>query len=385
MQNSKLGRFGRQGLILALLVLAGCSSADFQADTVDYKSAGEKKTPSLVYPPDMTTPVVGSRYSVPEGTTLSQYNKDAAAQKKPGSQASAVMPVQEGMKIERLGTDRWLVVNKTPAELYPKVKDFWEQSGFLLLVDSPKTGIMETDWAENRAKIPQDIIRRSLGKVLDSLYSTGERDKFRTRLEVNPQGQTEIYIAHRGAIEKLVGQDNGSSMWTDRPSDPGLEVDMLSRLMVFLGSTNDQAKAAAAKVNKEGNPAPISRVQNNGAQSALLIALGFDRAWREVGLGLDRSNFTVEDRDRTQGIYYVRFVNSKDFDSQSEPGFFAKYLSFSSSSKSDDLKKAKRYRVLVKTGADNSTRVTVLDGEGGVADQAVVLQILTILDGQITK
>lgn len=388
MQNSKLGRLGRQSLMLGLLVLAGCSSMDFQADTVDYKSAGEKKTPSLAYPPDMTTPVVGSRYSVPDGpgTTLSQYNKDTAAKQKPGSQGSQVLPPQEGMKIERLGTDRWLVVNKTPAELYPKVKDYWEQSGFLLLVDSPKTGMMETDWAENRAKIPQDIIRRSLGKVLDSIYSTGERDKFKTRLEVNPQGQTEIYIAHRGAVEVLVGQDNGSSKWTDRPSDPNLEVEMLARLMVFLGASNDQAKAAQAKVNSSGAiPPPASRVQQNGAQSVLLVSLGFDRAWREVGLGLDRSNFTVEDRDRTQGIYYVRFVNSKDFDSQSEPGFFAKYLNFSSSSKSDDLKKAKRYRVLVKTSGDNTSRVTVMDGDGGTADKAVVLQILTILDGQITK
>lgn len=387
MYNSKLGKLGRQSLMLALLVLAGCSSMDFQADSVDYKSAGEKKTPNLAYPPDLTTPVTGARYSVPEGATLSQYNKDkAATQQKPSSQNSEVMPVQEGMKIERLGTDRWLVVNKTPAELYPKVKDYWEQSGFLLLVDSPKTGMMETDWAENRAKIPQDIIRRTLGKVLDSLYSTGERDKFKTRLEVNPQGQTEIYIAHRGAIEVLVGQDRGSSKWTDRPSDPNLEVEMLARLMMFLGSTNEQAKAAQAKVNSPGAIAPpASRVQNNGAQSVLLISLGFDRAWREVGLGLDRSNFTVEDRDRTQGIYYVRYVNSKDFDTQSEPGFFAKYFTFGSSSKADDLKKAKRYRVLVKSGADNASRVTVLDGDGGPADQAVVLQILTILDGQITK
>ena len=205
-------------------------------------------------------------------------------------------------------------------------------------------------------------------------------------MEVNAQGQTEIYIAHRGAVEVLVGQDNGSSKWTDRPSDPNLEVEMLARLMVFLGASNDQAKAAQAKVNSPGSiPPPASRVQDNGAQSVLLVSLGFDRAWREVGLGLDRSNFTVEDRDRTQGIYYVRFVNSKDFDSQSEPGFFAKYLSFSSSSKSDDLKKAKRYRVLVKSSGDNASRVTVLDGDGGVADKSIVLQILTILDGQITK
>ena len=387
MQNSKLSRLGRQSFLVGLLILAGCSSADFQADTVDYKSAGEKKTNPLVYPPDLTAPVVGSRYAVPaEGATLSQYNKDAAKQQGNANQPAAVLPVPQGMKIERVGTDRWLVVsNKTPTELYPKVKDFWEQSGFLLLTDSPKTGMMETDWAENRAKIPQDIIRRTLGKVLDSLYSTGERDKFKTRLDLNSQGQTEIYIAHRGAVEVLVGQDRGSSKWTDRPSDPYLEVEMLTRLMMFLGSTQEQAKAAQAAVNNPANvPPPASRIQGTGSQAILAVSLGFDRAWREVGLGLDRSNFTVEDRDRTQGVYYVRFVNSKDFDSQSEPGFFQKYFSFSSN-KADDLKKAKRYRVVVKTSADNASRVMVLDEQGGPADAGVVQQILTILDGQITK
>lgn len=387
MHNSKIVKLASVSLLAGLLVLAGCSTADFQADTVDYKSAGEKKTNPLVYPPDLTQPVVGSRYSVPsDGATLSQYNKDNAKQQAGANQPTAVLPTPQGMKIERVGTDRWLVVDKrTPTELYPKVKDFWEQSGFLLLVDSPKTGMMETDWAENRAKIPQDIIRRTLGKVLDSLYSTGERDKFKTRLDTNAQGQTEIYIAHRGAVEVLVGQDRGSSKWTDRPSDPYLEVEMLTRLMMFLGASQEQAKAAQAAVNNPANvPPPASRIQGMGSQAILAVALGFDRAWREVGLGLDRSNFTVEDRDRTQGIYYVRFVNSKDFDSQSETGFFQKYFSFGSN-KADDLKKAKRYRVVVKSSGDNSSRVAVLDGDGGTADATVVQQILTILDGQITK
>ena len=37
----------------------------------------------------------------------------------------------------------------------------------------------------------------------------------------------------------------------------------------------------------------------------------FDRAWRRVGLALDRVGFTVEDRDRAKGLYYVRYVDPK--------------------------------------------------------------------------
>ena len=77
------------------------------------------------------------------------------------------------------------------------MRDFWQESGFLLTTDQRNLGIMETDWAENRAKLPQDIIRGTLGKLVDSVYSTGELDRFRTRLERTPNG-TEIFVSHRG-------------------------------------------------------------------------------------------------------------------------------------------------------------------------------------------
>ena len=196
---------------------------------------------------------------------------------------------------------------------------------FRSIADSPKTGIMETDWAENRAKIPQDFIRRTLGKVLDSIYSTGERDKFRTRVEQNAAGETEVYISHRGAIEQLVGSNKDSTMWTGRPSDPELEAEMLSRLMVFLGSGSlDEAKKAVGETKKSPEKA-VSRVQASGAQSSLSLDQSFDRAWREVGLGLDRSNFTVEDRDRAQGVYFVRYINAKDVGDSK--GFFSNLFS----------------------------------------------------------
>ena len=71
------------------------------------------------------------------------------------------------VRIERAGNQRWLVVDRPPEKLWDPVRDFWQESGFLLTIDKPDIGIMETDWAENRAKIPQDIIRSTLGKVME--------------------------------------------------------------------------------------------------------------------------------------------------------------------------------------------------------------------------
>ena len=382
MQNNLMGNIKYKGLLMALLLLAGCST-NFSNDTVDYKSAGEKKTPNLAFPPDLTSPSAEKRYTVTEGAaTLSQYNARSSKVKNLALQSGGVLAPVEGMKIERQGDKRWLVVKKPAADLYPKVKEFWEQTGFLLVTDAPRTGIMETDWAENRAKIPQDIVRRTLGKVLDSIYSTGERDKFRTRFETNAQGETEIYVTHRGAVEELVGTNKESSMWTGRPSDPELEIEMLSRMMIYLGATNEQAKAATSAVSGATTPR-VSRVQANGADSLLNLAQGFDRAWREVGLGLDRSNFTVEDRDRAQGIYFVRFVNPNDLEAEKKEGFFANLFK---SSKNDELKKAKRYRVVVRSGGDaNATRVMVQDNDGKPAAADATLQILNILDQQVGR
>ena len=365
---------------MATVLVTGCST-NFSGDTIDYKSAGEKKTPNLAFPPDLSNPTADKRYSVSDGaTTLSQYNLNTS---KSDANKAVVTPAELGIRIVREGDKRWLVIKQPTATLYPKVKEFWESSGFLLTTDLPKVGIMETDWAENRAKIPQDIIRRTLGSALDSIYSTGERDKFKTRFEPNDKGETEIYISHRGAVEELIGTYKDTSKWTGRPSDPELEAEMLTRLMAYLGTAPEAAKVAIQQA-KGGEPVPtVSRVSTAGEVVTLTIAQGFDRAWREVGLGLDRSNFTVEDRDRAKGVYFVRFVNPKDLESEKSPGFFANLFK---SNKTDDLKKAKRYQVVVKSGGDlNASKVTVQTEDGKSASIDAASQILNLLDQEVSR
>jgi outer membrane protein assembly factor BamC len=367
--------------VLGLFFLASCTST-LNGESIDYKSQGEKKIPSLAIPPDLSTSNPEKRYAVADGTaTLSQYNSATSKAKKEDSK-NTVTPTQAGIRIEKDGQRRWIVVSKPANEVYPKIKSFWEDTGFLLITDSPATGIMETDWAENRAKIPQDMIRRFLGKALDSIYSTGERDKFRTRLEKNTTTETEVYVTHRGAEEKLVGSNPtqaDSTMWTARASDPELEAEMLARMMVYLGTNYDSAKSELAK-NSTIGVARTSRVTEVADAAQLTINQGFDKTWREVGLALDRSNFTVEDRDRSQGIYFVRFVNTKEVDPKSSGSWFSNMFK---SSKEDELRKAKRYRVVVK-GDSAKTMVTALEDNGTIVKGDVDQQILKIIDTQVS-
>ena len=365
-------------MVTTAVVLTACKSVT-SSDTVDYKATGAVRGPNLSYPPDLITAQADRRYVVQDGTaTMSEYN---AAMKKSVQMRNNVMTGIPGMRIARDGERRWLVVEKPATELYPQVKDFWQENGFLLVIDSPSTGIMETDWAENRGKIAQDWIRSTIGGALDSIYDTGERDKYKTRLEAPKPNETEIYITQKGALEKCVTDTTGaclSTIWTTRPNDPELEAVFLARLMERLGMTQEQAKAMVAV--PLGPKAPKAKlVQEANNQAYIVLGTGFDRSWRDVGLALDRSNFTVEDRNRSAGVYYVRYVNAKDVGDSK--GFFSKLFS-----SSDDSKlKAKKYQVIVKTTGENSANVYVQDADGKPENSQAGVQLLTLLTDQLSK
>jgi outer membrane protein assembly factor BamC len=358
--------------------LVACKSVATN-DTVDYKSAGAVRGPNLSYPPDLITAQADRRYIVQDGSaTMSEYN---AAVKKSAQTRKNVMTGIPGMRIVRDGERRWLVVEKPAPELYPQIKDFWQENGFLLVIDSPSTGIMETDWAENRAKISQDFIRSVIGGALNSIFDTGERDKYKTRLEVSKPDETEIYITQRGAIEKCTTDTTGaciSTIWTARPNNPELEAAFLARLMERLGMTQEMARAqVAAPLPAKKSLAKLVQVGVNTAY--IEMASGFDRAWRDTGLALDRSNFTVEDRNRANGIYYVRYVNPKDLGDTK--GFFSNLFS----SKNDSSLKAKRYLVVVKSTGESTSSIHVQDADGRPENTAAGLQLLTLLTEQLSR
>jgi len=362
----------------ALLVsLTGCGmiSSVVEQDRVDYR--GAKKAPKLEVPPDLTQLDKDNRYAVPDPrgiASASSFQQSATPGAPVAAPGQAVGPVNtEAMRIERAGNQRWLVVNQTPEQLWPQLKQFWTDSGFTLETESVTTGTMETEWAENRAKIPQDLIRRSIGKVFDSLYGTGERDKFRTRLERNAAGGTEIYISHRGAEEVLSGPQKENTTWTVRPNDPQLEAIFLAKLMARLSGATEPKKAEAA-ADGVISSAPAGPQHAKLVGDAVEVDEGFDRAWRRVGLALDRVGFTVEDRDRVQGVYFVRYV---DPDVVSKDGFFKKLFTFGAD---DKAKEAQRFRVVVKAeqGASVSL-VTVQSNDGKAETSPTGAKILKLL------
>ena len=367
----------------ASLALCACSTVsdllEGQGKKVDYKSAGQ--LPPLDIPPDLTAPTRDNRYVVPEvkaATTLSSYQADRKAQPQAGS--TGILAPVESMRIERSGTQRWLVVNETPEKLWPLLKEFWQENGFLLETENPETGLMETDWAENRAKIPQDFLRSMLGKVLDQLYSTPERDKFRTRLERTADlKSTEVYLSHRGMMEIYTTETRSETKWQPRPPDPDLEAEFLRRLMVRLGSKEENAKQILASA-PQSQRAVLAR-QGDGSDR-LDVLEPFDRAWRRVGLALDRVGFTVEDRNRQKGLYFVRYADPEKDIAKADaekPGLLSKLAFW----KSDTTKvTAEQYRVLVTQSGEKS-QVQVLGKDGAVDRSQTARRILSLLNDQL--
>ncbi len=346
-----------RGAVLTLaLALAGCSTIEsfVAGDKLDYRTQGNR-TPGLEVPPDLTQLARDSRYQPTGGAvSASSLQGAAAAPAATVKSATPVAPTQVGdMRIERQGNQRWLVTPLTPEQLWPRLQAFWKDNGFTLAVDQAANGIMETEWNENRAKLPQDVVRRTIGRVFESFYSTGERDKFRTRVE-RTAGGSEVYISHRGVEEVFTNAQKESTVWQARPADPQLEAAFLSRLMQRLGVSEAVAEAVVANA-----PVPPARARVLAGQPAATLQVddNFERAWRRVGLALDRSGFTVEDRDRGQGLYFVRYIDPKDV-GKGEPGFFAKLFGGG-----DAAGGPLRYRIQVKADGERSN-VTVLTAQG---------------------
>ena len=374
----------RTAQLSAIALLGGlgaCSSIENLAagDKVDYRSAGTR-TSGLEVPPDLTQLTRDARYQQPGGTvSAASYQAGTAAGAAPVATALIAPSALSNVRIERLGNERWLVTPLTPEQLWPQLQAFWKERGFALVTDAADAGVMETDWAENRAKLPKDLIRSTLGSLVDSLYSTGERDKFRTRVERSANG-TEVYISHRGLIEVYSGDRKEATVWQSRPSEPQLEAEMLQRLVVKIGVKDEQAKAivanaAATPGGSAATAAARARIVEGQPAATLQVDEGFDRAWRRVGLALDRSGFTVEDRDRAQGLYFVRYVDPGRT-SKEEPGFFGKLFSWGKSK--DGANSLARYRVAVKADGERST-VSVQGASGGPENGDAGRRIVALL------
>ena len=376
----------------AIASLSGCTflGIDFNDDKVQYESSNSRA--NLEIPPDLTPIQNDNRFQVPARPGVVSANAEAEKARQAADAnaptASKIVPLTVRAKVMKKGTDRWLRVNAAPEQLWSVVQDFWPSVGLVVREQNPKTGYMETEWAENKAKLPQDIIRRTIGKVIDFAYSTGEQDQYRTRMERNDDGTTDIYISHRSMVEVVTGADKESTVWQPGPTDPTMEAEMLQRLALridaeFNPNASAEAEAEAQKeLAQQFKVEPVAtraRIENgaDGKAAAVVLTDNFDQAWRRMGLVLDRMGFEQVDRDRTAGWFLVRYLDPAYEAAQKEKrGFFTNLFS------SDAVIDAPNYRIHL-SGEGAETRVTVQGPDGGEDATGVAPNILGLLAEQL--
>ncbi|OXR49121.1 hypothetical protein PuT2_08810 [Pusillimonas sp. T2] len=362
-------RFTALTLGLGVALLSGCSQLNQfmgSEDAVNYKStvAGDP----LSIPPDLTQANRDARYRAPEGTTtFSQY---AAAQQErgPNTGAQNILPKVDDVNVMRDGDIRWLVVNRPAEAVYPQVIEFWGEQGFTIKTQDAQAGLIETDWAENRSKIPEGWIKSALGSIFDQVFDSGERERFRTRIE-RLNGKTEIYISHQQMVETGTA-DNSGWKWTAGKEDPNLNAAMLARLMVFLGTDVQSAQQKVASAQKDAAMPTVEPVAPD--QAAITLGESFDRAWRRVGVAIDSAGFYVEDRDRSAGEYFVRYLDTDTGQKIEQPNFFSRMFGGKGTSE------PKTFRIRVADQGSSSV-VTVLDANGQQDNSDTAKRIISVL------
>ena len=378
-------RLGHSAARLALLMVfasmaTGCQTVSglFEGRRADYKTSG--RLPPLEVPPDLTRPQADGRFNVPDvggpgSATYSDFDKQRQTKAKPGE--GGLLPQVDRTRIERSGNERWLVVPGAPEKVWPLVRDFWIEAGYLIALETPEAGVMETDWSENRPQVKESGIRGLFDRILVSARSSGTRDRFRTRLERASDGSTEVYVSHRGLEEVQAGVNSPQFIWQPRATDPELEAEMLRRIMVRFGVPESVAKASVAQPPQQR--AQIAKGPDGSPN--LVVFDDFDRSWRRVGLALDRVGFTVEDRDRSKGIYFVRYADTDAAQTKGSTSALSR-LAFWRSDSAGGPKKAEQFRIQVAS-ADAGSRVQVLDNAGNPDRSETSQRILTVLLEQL--
>ncbi len=411
---------------LMALTVSGCDSIPFMNNTPDYKGAGRSRP--LEVPPDLTSISANDTYTVPGGSTT--YSEFSQGEETPAVKEK-ILPTPDSVHLERAGSQRWLVVQAPPEKIWPVIREFWAELGFAVRVENSDTGVMETEWVD-----PSSLTKDNKGNYLDKfqgwldrLNTLANRQKFRTRLDRGEsEGTTEIYMSHRAVsdtpddgkvkVRNRLGEfDMGYAPQKqartiadkERADAEDLDAELLRRLMVRLGVEDQKSRSIM-----ENNTTQLRASLSKATDGTLTLAVNdeFDRAWRRIGLALDRVGFVVEDKNRSNGVYFVRYtdvdidaapktkkglLDSLKFwgddkeekkpepvvEAKKEESSISDKLKFWKPAEKTTVDPSKQYRVKVEENADGGSKITIVDKEGNINHSSTANVITNLLYEQL--
>ena len=356
-------------VLLIFIVISGCSWFGGTKSS----SQARRDSHSLEVPPELTQPKTSDSMTIPVVTP-----EQAGYGPRPGDQQSAVvntalLPKPAGARVVQVGDLRWAELDGRPETIWQEAQGFLRSLGFEISYEEPQLGILETNWLSNRAY-------RNIGfwkSILGGVTVTGLRDRYRVRLErTDAPNITRMYLVHQGLIEDVVEDASGENinrLWRWRPSDPELEAELLQRFLVFRGMDEKQAEQVTA-------PQPrVERAVLQDVSGGQLVVVNdnFARTWRRVGVAIDRLGLIVDDRNRSEGLYYLSL--SDDFIEQhkTDSGVLKKWFG------GDEQKKASTKFVLKLEEHGETTTVSLHDQNGQLDNSSTAKMLNELLYQQL--
>ncbi len=364
---------------IALISMTACSGNKKDLPKLDYQTQ-TRKIVKLEVPPDLTNPDQGNLYQVPAGSgavRASDLSRRTSATQQAAN--SEVLKSVKGVRLERDGNQRWVEVQgKSPAEIWPLLKAFWQENGFDIKSEEPGIGQMETEWAENRAKIPQDGLRRLLDKVgLGGIYSTSERDKFIIRIEQSKNGTTDVFFAHKGMKEVYADKNKDTTTWQPAANDPNLEAAFLARFMQYMGVDQQQAENALSQSVAKRSGNELARIDGN----TLLVSGDYGRNWRRTALALDRIGLNVLGQNIERHAFLVQQApNESEAVSTKKPGLFGRIFG-----KGKKVEKPAAYPEIIVfvEPVNGGSRIRLLNKDGSAYNGSAASTLLSHLHTEL--
>lgn len=290
------------GLVLSL---AGCNylageNGMFRDRADDYMEA--PVLPLMAIPDELDSYTLDQLYVIP-----AQYSASA----QPFDEIPKPKPIEtnrrEGVIIQNLSDTSWIVLDATPGQVWPLVRDYWTQLGVILEYENPGAGIMETTWLE-----------------VDSNLET--RHKYRVTIEPGlHSGYSEIYVIHlqspRSEPAPLV------TTWPEKSSSEDRERQILDSLSQYLADRNDvyQASSASLLAGSIEAERKANIVDDEQGNQVLQLRLDYNRAWVLVRSALNEAGVTILENDRDMAFLNVRFSGISE--AGDEPGFIGRLFS----------------------------------------------------------
>lgn len=283
-------------------LLQGCNylagdDGPFRDRQGDYLEA--QILPAMVIPEELDSYTLDQLYVIPEQFIADAEVFDGTPMPRPIETRR-----REGVIIQNLGDRRWIVLDATPGQVWPLVRDYWTQLAVVLDYENPSSGIMETSWLE---------------------VDSDEDSRHKYRMTIEPglhSGYSEIYVRH---LEQLRSDPVPVVInWPEASTSADREGQILTTLSQYLADRNDvyQASSASLLAGSIEAERKANLIEDEQGGQKLELRIDYARAWVLVRTALEAAEVSILESDRDQSFINVSFAgNQMDED---EPGFIGR-------------------------------------------------------------